>query len=161
MAASTGIPVGALSADGVSFDAPAEPADTIPHLGGKIEAPPKAPPPVEALRRYRADARADQATEEERDIAVNRLLIVALVALASACGPTLAPKPLPGGPPPEVRAAARLQPGRPGERPGQADDAHGAAGAGADGREPDHARARSAACASAAVIGSRALDLRS
>lgn len=45
VAAGTGIPVGALSADGVSFDAPVEHADTIPHLGGKIEAPPKAPPP--------------------------------------------------------------------------------------------------------------------
>jgi hypothetical protein len=47
VAAGTGIPMGALSADGVSFDAPVERADTIPHVGGKIEAPPKAPAPVD------------------------------------------------------------------------------------------------------------------
>ena len=46
VAAGTGIPMGALSADGVSFDAPVtDQADLIPHLGGRLEAPPKVPPP--------------------------------------------------------------------------------------------------------------------
>ena len=44
VAVGTGIPMGALSAGGVSFDAPSNPVDSLPRALGKIQAPPRPPP---------------------------------------------------------------------------------------------------------------------
>ena len=55
----------------------------------------------------------DQAPQEERDLAVSRLVFIALVAAASAsiaCGPAPLPRPLPGGLPPEYEAPRASNP---------------------------------------------------
>ena len=64
VAVGTGIPVGALSAGGVSFEAPLAPVDSIPRALGKIEAQPRplpldpfdpppapAPPPIKTPKK--------------------------------------------------------------------------------------------------------------